>query len=172
MNQRFTSATTSINRVKLPAVYGKVSFPAGSVVFDYGCGRYTDHIRQHLSGSKYLPYDVFNQPDDVNSESIRSVTRSIMQGRSVSVVCSNVLNVIDSDDIVRGIMARIARIIRSGHGTAYITVYEGDRSGHGKQTGPDSWQRNARLADYLQFVPVGVSARISRGMIILECMPA
>lgn len=30
-----------------------------------------------------------------------------------------------------------------------VTVYEGDGSGQGRQTGADSWQENRRTADYV-----------------------
>ena len=57
MAQTYTSKATSINRSKLPAVYNKAIFSA-PFVFDYGCGKYTDHIRQHLNGQgrELFPY--------------------------------------------------------------------------------------------------------------------
>ena len=82
MRQTFTSATTSINSTKLPAVYGKLPFKPVALL-DYGCGKYTDHIR----------------------------------------------------------------------------------SGVGRQTGPDQWQRNEKLSAYLRFFP---GAEIRKGMIIVK----
>ena len=127
MSQKYTSAATSINSAKLPAVFKKL--PEKPVaLLDYGCGKYTDHIR------------------------------------AVDVVCSNVLNVIAEDSVIESIAADIRRIIVGG-GTAYITVYEGNRSGAGRQTGPDQWQRNEKLSAYLRFFP---GAEIRRGMIIVK----
>lgn len=161
MKQTFTSAATSINSSRLPAVYGKL--PAvPRVLLDYGCGRYVDHIRSALPGTYYLPYDVFNQPPAVNAATLAAVDGYHYNGVPVSVVCSNVLNVIMEDAIIEGIAANIRDIIRDG-GTAYITVYEGDRSGQGRQTGPDQYQRNQPLRDYLRFFP---GADIRRGMIV------
>ena len=48
MKQTFTSAGTSINRDKLPAVFRKADFTSRAI-FDYGCGKYTDHIREYLN---------------------------------------------------------------------------------------------------------------------------
>lgn len=168
MKQNYTSAATSINKNKLPAIYSRVSIPAGSIVLDYGCGRYTDHIRKHLSGSEYLPYDPFNQPQAVNHDSVMKINTARIIGEPVTVICSNVLNVIDGESEIRDILRNIAAIIRATGGKAYITVYEGDRTGNGKQTGPDQYQRNECLSKYLKFVPDMVKARISRNMIILE----
>lgn len=161
--QAFTSAATSINAARLPAVFGKLP-ERPPVLLDYGCGRYTDHIRAALPGTEYLPFDLFNQPADVNRASLRAAADHRAAGHPLTVTCSNVLNVIAEDDIIQGIADAIADLI-SGGGAAYITVYEGDRSGRGKQTGPDQWQRNAPLRDYLRFFPGAV---VRRGMIILE----
>ena len=83
----------------------------------------------------------------------------------IDVVCSNVLNVIDSDGEVSRICHRLEEIATTTGGTAYVTVYEGDRSCVGRQTGADSYQRNAPLRDYLRFFH---RATISHGMIIVK----
>lgn len=162
MKQQFSSAATSINSSRLPAVYGKL--PAvPHVIFDYGCGRYIKHIRAALpADTVYLPYDVFNQPPAVNAATCAAVNGYHVDGQPVSVVCSNVLNVIMEDEIIEGIAANIRSIIRDG-GTAYVAVYEGNRTGQGRQTGPDQYQRNQPLRDYLRFFP---GAEIRRGVII------
>lgn len=166
-NQTRTSAATSINSRKLPAVYNRFSFPAGTTVFDYGCGRYTDHIRAALPGVRYLPFDPFNQPDDVNVNSRGLLLFAGLCRNAVTVVCSNVLNVIDSDDVVRGIADKLTEIALTTGGRALVTVYEGDRTGTGRETGPDQWQRNEKLAAYLRFFPAG-RVRIEKQTIIVE----
>lgn len=164
MKQQFTSAGTSINSKRLPAVFAKL--PARPrALLDYGCGRYTDHIRAALPETVYLPYDVYNQPPAVNAATVKSVISLRAAGVPVDVVCSNVLNVIAEDDIIRNIARRITAVVRTGGGTAYITVYEGNRSGEGRQTGPDQYQRNAPLRDYLRFFPGAV---IRSGMIVVK----
>ena len=103
MGQRFTSAATSINSHKLPAVYSKVKFSA-PVVLDIGCGKYTDHIRDRLTeqGIDYLPYDPYNQTMSRNVISTYDAKHYIETGNPLAVVCSNVLNVIDNDEIEIG----------------------------------------------------------------------
>lgn len=153
MAQKFTSARTSMNAHKLPKVFGKLpkDLPRNSLVFDYGSGRFTDHIATALRsrGLVYLPYDPYNQPDNVNSDSLTYLANAMHVRYPVTITCSNVLNVIDDDGEISMIAARIKHaVIRTG-GQAYITVYVGDRSGIGRQTGPDQYQRNQPLAYYL-----------------------
>lgn len=168
MKQNYTSAATSINKDKLPAVYNRFDFSAARIILDYGCGRFTDHIRAALYPSFYFPYDPYNQPQGRNLASTRAVSAAIQAGQPVTVVCSNVLNVIDSDAEIKSILANICSIVRRSHGRGYITVYEGDKSGQGRQTGPDQWQRNQRTRDYMQFIPADMTARISKNTIIIE----
>ena len=166
MGQKFTSAATSINSHKLPAVYNKVTFSA-PVVLDIGCGRYTEHIKNRLSeyGIDYIPYDPYNQPDDVNKQACVDAEHYVKIGHPLAVVCSNVLNVIDNDNAVKTLAKSIQWWVTRSQGTGYVTVYEGDRTGNGRQTGKDSYQRNEPLRAYLKYFS---NARISNGMIIVE----
>lgn len=164
--QKFTSSATSINRSKLPAIYGKVKSFAPCVL-DYGCGKYIDHIAEHLyrNGSILCPYDPFNQPLESNLDALDNIRWHILHAVPLDVVCSNVLNVIDSDGEVRRIANDIEKIARTTGGHAYITVYEGDRSGIGRQTGKDQYQRNEPLRSYLRYFRNGI---IRNGMIIVS----
>ena len=179
MKQSFTSARTSVNSGKLPKVYGLLPpLPRHHILFDYGCGKYTDHIAAAVP-CVYCPYDPFNKPEDVNARSVYYVRVAMRAHYPVTVVCSNVLNVIDSDDAMQDIANTIMQIVYHTGGTGYVTVYEGDRSGVGRQTGPDQYQRNAPLRDYLRLFPVhaqpdgkGHTVRIrsvvERGMIVVR----
>ena len=166
MAQKLTSASTSVNRSKLPAVYGRASFPH-SMIMDYGCGKYVDHIREHVFGihKAYLPYDPYNQDDETNAATATIVCNAMARRFPVDVVCSNVLNVIDDDDTVRKIARHLVEITTASGGVGFVTVYEGDRSGTGRQTGPDQYQRNEPLRSYLRFFPA--SAKIRNGMIVI-----
>lgn len=153
--QGYTSAKTSINSKKLPAVYRKFSF--GERVLDFGCGRYTDHIRKALPvNTTYMPYDPYNQPDEINQQTIMKVAEYMANHIPVDVVCSNVLNVIDDEETLWNISGWIQLICNKTGGHAYITVYEGDRSGIGRATGFDQYQRNEPLKNYLRFFPTAV----------------
>lgn len=166
--QTFTSSATSINRSKLPAVYRKTTLSRTTpFVVDYGCGKYIDHIQSFLDGlGKVLyPYDPFNQPDAVNIHTIDFIRWASRTRNEIDIVCSNVLNVIDSDGEVSRICHYIEQIVNDTGGTAYITVYEGNRSGVGRQTGRDQYQRNEPLREYLRFFH---GATIKNGMIIVK----
>ena len=164
--QTFTSSATSINRTKLPAVYRKIKSFA-SCVLDYGCGKYTNHIADYLYRHEVnlLPYDPYNQPLEVNLDTFEQVRWHMTRSVPLDIVCSNVLNVIDSDGEVGRICHYLEGIAAETGGTAYITVYEGDRSGVGRQTGKDQYQRNETLRDYLRFFH---RATIRNGMIIIK----
>lgn len=164
MAQTYTSAGTSINSGRLPAVYRRIPVLKNGILFDLGCGKYTDHIRSAMPGIEYLPYDPYNQPKDVNRHSVWRLGRAMRKHEPVTVVCSNVLNVIDDDATLTNIAEFIQRTVQATGGTAYITVYDGDRSGIGRQTGPDQYQRNAPLRDYLKYFR---NARIRSGMIVV-----
>lgn len=164
--QTYTSSATSINRTKLPAVYDKVKAFAPCVL-DYGCGKYTKHISDHLNSldADLLPYDPYNQPLETNLDTLEQVRWHMIRSAPLDVICSNVLNVIDSDGEVSRICNDIEKIATTTGGTAYVTVYEGDRSGVGRQTGRDQFQRNESLRDYLRFFH---HATIKNNMIIIK----
>lgn len=163
--QTFTSSATSINSTKLPAVYRKATLSA-PLLLDYGCGKHITHIFLHVMDKHimYLPYDPYNQPDSVNGTSLGMVATAIRTRTPVDVVCSNVLNVIDDDQTVADIADTIETVAERTGGTAYVTVYEGDRSGVGRQTGRDQYQRNEPLRNYLKYFR---SATIRNGMIVV-----
>lgn len=166
--QNYSSSATSINRSKLPAVYRKATLSRTTpFVVDYGCGKYTDHIQSALKEQcKVLyPFDPYNQSEAVNKHTWDFILWAKRNHIEVDVVCSNVLNVIDGDDVVSRIAYTLEDIATTTGGTAYITVYEGDRSCVGRPTGRDQYQRNAPLRDYLRFFH---NATIKNGMIIIK----
>ena len=164
--QTYTSKATSINQKKLPAVYGKAILSA-PLVMDYGCGKFTDHIKEHVNRQHrtYLPFDPYNQPDDRNAATATIVCHAMSRHLPVDVICSNVLNVIDDLDTIQEIADHIETIATISGGTGYVTVYEGNRSGIGKQTGPDQYQRNEPLRAYLKYFS---NATIKNGMIVVS----
>lgn len=163
--QTYTSKATSINSGKLPAVFRKADFRS-CMVMDYGCGKYIDHIKAHVNGlhRAYLPYDPYNQPEKRNAATITIVCNAMHRHVPVDVVCSNVLNVIDDTETISTIAKDIESIAKATGGTGYITVYEGDRSGIGRKTGADQYQRNEKIRSYLRFFR---NATIKNGMIVV-----
>lgn len=145
-NQKFTSANTSINKTKIPSAFTK--FRAYGNVLDYGCGKYTAHIKDYVNAqlASYFPYDKYNQSESVNDD-------ALYMGRKHgydTIYCCNVLNVIDSDDVIWGILHEMYNMLnRRSH--MYIQIYEGNKSGIGKETKFDCYQRNMRTKDYDRF---------------------
>jgi len=167
MNQTYTSAATSINSAKLPHIFAAVGMPRGAVILDYGCGKYTDHILQHVNaqGAAYYPYDPYNQPDDVNTYSRNYVMLAHVSGVTTVAVLSNVLNVIKEDSVIIDIVDDALNLT----GNVIIAIYEGDRTGNGRQTGPDQWQRNERKAAYIDLLQAhGFKAKSWHGFILVS----
>ena len=163
--QTYTSAATSINSVKLPAVYTRVSNSAyqwADKLLDYGCGRYVDHLIKYTTEHSNAPedeysrfcawygYDAFNRSAAANAEALEGFSAAEKPFMKRMVFCSNVLNVIDSDDVVKGIAGFLTACAISG-AAVMVTVYEGDKSGIGRATKADCYQRNEKIVDYLKY---------------------
>lgn len=164
MKQEYSSKNTSINKTKLPAIYNKINWEKIAtdwqennnnkpILLDYGCGRYTNHIRNFVEklGFEYIGYDPY-WTEEIN----------IHECKPAVVVCSNVLNVIKEDKIVKEIMCTLL-----GFGVPYyITVYEGNNSGIGKATSENSYQRNAALCAYMGLI--GIKMKIKKRVLTLQ----
>ena len=164
MKQSVTSANTSINSKRLPAIYGKIHLNEGDRVLDYGCGRYMEHLTRYCleNHAELFPFDPYNISEQVNRE-----TREELENRPATIgIMSNVINVIDSDEAIREAIKDALSLIS---GKLYITVYEGDRTGHGKYTSNDSFQRNMKRKEYVPMLEnMGFNVEMKRGMIIVN----
>ena len=148
MKQNYTSANTSINKNKLPVLYSKVDFFYFDSVLDYGCGKFNNGKEFcENRGIQWFGYDPYNRTDEENREACTALFDAVL--------CSNVLNVIDSDDVIQGIVDTIV-------GTEcpyFFTVYEGNKSGEGCVSMWDCYQRNEKTKDYLRFFPENAVVR-------------
>ena len=125
--QQYSSAATSINSSKLPAVFKMVDFERGSVNLDYGGGKF-DNAAEYLSsqyGATNLVYDKYNRTSEHNREVLSLVRKN---GGADTVTCSNVLNVIAEEPERLAVLRNCKRFLKPG-GKCYITVYEGNGSG-------------------------------------------
>lgn len=142
--QGYTSAGTSINAHRLPRVY-RYEIPRGAVVLDYGCGRYPAHLMDNAAarGLVWYGYDPYNRTPEDNAAAV-----NLMSGTGADyVICANVLNVIDAPAAVDAV---ITAAVNAARVAAVFTVYEGDRTGHGRATGEDTYQRNEKRGAYVE----------------------
>lgn len=146
--QTYSSANTSINSTKLPVLYSKIDFFHFDSVLDYGCGKFNNGKDFCESiGIQWFGYDPYNRTEEENREACTSLFDAIL--------CSNVLNVIDSEEVIQSIVDAIV-----GTEVAFfVTVYEGNGSGVGSPTKADCYQRNEKTKDYLRFFPEGTVIR-------------
>ena len=143
LSQKRSSAGTSLNQV--PALHKWfIRQHVGSLVsiLDYGCGKHErgmNYLRSH--GHTVMCYDPYNRPDWSN-QIVMSVSEVFNVG-----LCANVLNVIDHDE---ALLAAITDVRDMCH-VSYFSVYEGDRTGIGKET-TRGYQRNARIHAYVNIL--------------------
>lgn len=143
--QQYSSAATSINSSKLPAIFHMVDFKEGSINLDYGGGRF-DNAAEYLQdqyGATNLVYDKYNRSAEHNKDVLNQIRQN---GGADTVTCSNVLNVIAEESERLAVLRNCKRYLKSG-GTCYITVYEGTGKGEGAPT-KSGYQLNRKTAAY------------------------
>lgn len=179
MGQEFTSKNTSINSTKLPSIYHNRYFTryvqsiidnkGTCCIIDYGCGKYTDHIAMDLY-TKYHGlaaikfYDKYNQPASVNKDTFYYMTLADV------IVVSNVLNVIKEEETMRSLIHDVSESIARSHGFAYFTIYEGNKSGFGRQTKDDCWQRNEKAENYIPLLNEYFNYVVRHGNVLICSM--
>lgn len=154
LNQKYSSANTSINKVgRLYKVF--CHKPPDGRILDFGAGKYR-------KGTIFLQSKGF----DVDSYE-PSLHDNLPSGKYNTILISNVFNVIAEDEIVIDILKTCKELLESD-GRVLITVYEGDKSGKGKPSKEDCYQRNARTAEYVGLVSkVFDNVKIKQNIIIL-----
>ncbi len=163
--QEFTSAATSQSQIAkgLGVLAKKGVLKSGTVNLDLGGGRY-DHGVKFLAGHGVTSHvlDPFNRSPEHNQK----VTETIQQkGGADTVTVFNVLNTIKEPEVHLDVLQTAKKHLRRGGGL-WLGVYGGDRSGVGKKTKADSWQRNEPLGAYLETVrKVFPNAVVRHGLI-------
>lgn len=148
-SQEITSADTSINKSKVPALFTKAMKKDlfGNINLDIGGGRY-DTATEYLYNFKKvnLILDPYNRSDEHNDSVLDIVEETLAD----TVSLSNVLNVIKEHEVQRSIL-KIAKMYLKQGGKLLVTVYEGDKSGKGKVTSK-GYQQNKTLDQYSKII--------------------
>lgn len=156
--QTYTSANTSVNSKRLPAIYKKINWDkiknhyGNLVVLDIGAGKYTKHIKEYIEskGGEYIPYDPYNlSPAD-------NLYASANFHRATAIICSNVFNVIKEKKVIYDLHGMITKY----NVPYFISVYEGDKSWIGHETKKGCWQRNEEIYAYILNVHEGVFNKV------------
>lgn len=140
---KYTSKNTSVNSKRTPKGFSLL-YPYGKVL-DYGCGKYWKISEEYCKkcGAEYNKYDPYNVKEEDNADIGK---RNIYD----TIYCNNVLNVLSDAYEVIETIENISELLTTG-GKAIFTIYEGDKSGIGKETKEDCWQRNMKTKSYHWF---------------------
>jgi hypothetical protein len=148
MKQKYSGANTSVNHTKPPAIANLVNkidgWRLGTINVDLGCGA-KPHV---FSDWLYANKSIYNMPLDPYWE-FEADERLLSVVGATSVTISNVLNVIKEKRLRLKLLRQAKNL---GATYIYITVYEGDKSGKGRETKPDCWQENRDTESYLSEV--------------------
>jgi|DEB0MinimDraft_10_1074344.scaffolds.fasta_scaffold01324_2 hypothetical protein len=149
--QEITSAATSINVAKLPAAYNKLKkagiFTKGMKMVDIGGGKFDNAVDMlKKEGVDLKVYDPFNRSAQHNKE----VAQAVQGGQVDASISNNVLNVIKEKENQLLVVEQAFDAVK-GNGKAYFSVYEGSKSGVGKET-KAGFQHNKKTADYVSLI--------------------
>lgn len=161
--QEYTSASTSINSTRLPAIFTMVTFKPETVNLDYGGGKFDNATKALKSkGVTNLIYDPYNRSGGHNKEVIDTIRKN---GGADTATCSNVLNVIKEPEARRAVIKNIYSLLKTD-GTAYFTVYEGTGKGNECPT-KLGYQLNKKTADYVDEISSIFPSVNRRGKLIV-----
>lgn len=140
--QKYTSANTSINSKRVPALFKKIKWEVGIWNLDIGGGKYNTATEYLLSiGVCNYIYDPYNRTFGENQDTLDRFSWE----KADTGTLSNVLCTIAEKDIRLALLKLAKRYVA---GNIYISVYEGDGSGIGRETKKDCWQNNKKLGEY------------------------
>lgn len=122
--QAFSSAETSVNGKKLPAVFNRVHFEPDTVNIDFGGGKY-DNVVAYLSQQDImnLVIDPYNRSYEHNQEMLRLIRAN---GGADSGTMANVLNVIREPEARSEALRKLKKLLKPG-APVYIQIYEGSK---------------------------------------------
>lgn len=143
--QNITSKNTALNQVA--STFKAFNFD-NCLVLDYGCGKgmSKEFCENTYNNCKVFLYDPFHGFDETNKffESCSQNTKNI-------ITCNNVLNVLQ-DDILKSVITHIAMLADYYLTDVIFKIYEGNKTGNGKITKNDCYQRNEKTEGYVTLI--------------------
>jgi len=169
IKQKHTSAGTSISTVS--KIFTSYDYDVGSTILDYGGGKY-DKNKEYMEKKNCMlaVYDPYNRTKEHNEQVLDYVKTHGVD----YITCSNVLNVIDSieviDDVLKKIhyLANISTVQMHKPTTILFTVYEKNKNGIPEITSR-GFQRNQPWQWYLKYIEKYFTIR-SKSNGIIECV--
>lgn len=147
-SQAISSADTSLQQV--PALFKSKAFVPRGTNLDIGAGKFDlgkQYLERERGVTESVPFDPFNRDAETN----RLAVERLQSGeRFATTTIPNVLNVIAERSVRDNVILQAARAL-DPQGVAYFQIYEGDRSGDGRQTSK-GYQNNKKTSDYIDEV--------------------
>lgn len=168
----YTSMNTSTNASRPAAAYGfceRNNLFVKRTVLDYGCGKYWENCKAYAKehgALNWTGFDPFWKPQNLRFRVFDTI------------ICANVLNVIEDDRELNWCIQNVLTML-DALGVAVFQIYEGNKSGIGRETKPDCWQRNEKAQKYADrifmnraFEPATMEIfRIRNFIIVKDCAP-
>lgn len=156
--QLITSANTSLNQIpKTGKLLSTMGIKEKTVILDYGCGgfnKFSTYCKEELKLT-YFGYDPYWKNEEENNNALYCQPEVI--------TCNNVFNVIEENNVLEMILDRL----KGYQCKVIIKVYEGNKTGIGKVSKKDCFQRNMRAKDYLPIIGNYFENIVIKGDIII-----
>ena len=143
--QSITSKNTALNQVA--STFKAFNFD-NCLILDYGCGKgmskeFCEKTYNNCKVFMYDPFHGFNETD--------SFLKQCKESAKNIITCNNVLNVLQ-DDILQSVIAQVALLANYNRCDIIFKIYEGDKSGNGKISKKDCYQRNEKTENYIPLI--------------------
>lgn len=159
--QKITSTDTSMNFVSSAYTQKFLPIPPNSLILDYGGGKYDSNIKyMQEKGSEVLVYDIYFHPE--YNKAVFDFCNKVIHPNFI--VCSNVLNVIDSLKEREFVVSEIATLSRKwGNIPVIFVLYEKNGDGVEKITGKNKYQACMKTEAYMPLVKTYFPNAIRKG---------
>lgn len=162
-SQKISGKDTS--RKQTASTFTTFGFNATDRVLDWGGGKYDlakTAMEETYPGITFEVVDKYNRTPSHNNR----IYNMFKNNKADVLTINNVLNVIDDMDEINNVISESKQYLKDD-GIAYISIYEGDKSGRHIQTTKEGFQNNEPTRYYLPIVKKYYkNAEIKQGIIV------